>query len=82
MHVVLMVDWGVTIGQHLSCQIDCILYTWPVKSNENTSMTKITGVEMMITSDSVCLLLRCSDAHQWVYLRGHVTSMTLCMMVK
>ncbi len=45
-------------------------------------MTKITGVEMMTTSDGVCLLLRCSDAHQWIYLRGHVTPMTLCMIVK
>ena len=45
-------------------------------------MTKITGVEMMTTSDGVFLLLRCSDAHQWVYLRGHFTPMTLCMTVK
>ncbi len=45
-------------------------------------MTEITGVEIMITSDDVCLLLRCSDALQWVYLRGHVTPVTLCMIVK
>ena len=56
--------------------------TWPVKSNKNVWMTKITGVEMMATSDGLCLLLRCSDAHQWVYLRGHVTQMTSCMIVK
>ncbi len=47
------------------------IYTRPVKNNKNVWMTKITQVEMIITSDGVCLLLRCSDALQWVYLRGY-----------
>ena len=45
-------------------------------------MTKITEVEMTTKSDGVCLLLGCSDAHQWIYLRDNLTQMTLCMIVK
>ncbi len=67
-------------GFFLSGRLD--IYTWPVKNNEHAWKTKITGVEMMTTSDGVCLLLRCSDALQWVYLRGHLTSMTLCTIIR
>ena len=42
------------------------------------------GDQMQLTQVSFCSQrkLRCSDALQWVYLRGHLTSMTLCTIVK
>ncbi len=49
------------------------IYIWPIKNNENTGQTKLAGVEIMIISDGVYMLLKRSDAHQWVYLRKQST---------
>ncbi len=58
------------------------IYIWPVKINENVGLIKLTGVEWIITADSIYLLLRRTDAPQWVALRRELTQLTLCIAVK
>ena len=58
------------------------IYIWPIKNSKNVGLIKLTGVEWIITANSMYLLLRCTYAPQWGALRRELTQLTLCTAVK